>query len=88
MFNIYGYGSNYGQYVALIASGFKSAEQAVRFKKACEEKDIIEYDSFYTLFVGEEIDDPDLKKESEFAVKKGFKEFKEEFLKKDEEKND
>ena len=88
MFNVYGYGSNYGQYITLIASGFKSAEQAIRFKKACKEKDLIDYDYFYTLFVGEEIDDQDLKKESETDVKKGFKEFKEEFLRKEEEKND
>lgn len=85
MFNLYGYGSNYGQYVTLIASGFKSAEQAIRFKIACAEKDVISYDAFYTLFVAEQIDDSELQKENELCVKKGFKEFKEEFLKKDKE---
>lgn len=85
MFNLYGYDSTYGQYVTLIASGFESAEQAIRFKKACDEKDLIDYDYFYTLFVGEQIDDPEMQKENELSVKKGFKEFKEKFLKKDKE---
>lgn len=86
MFNLYGYGStNSAQIVVLIANGFESAEQAIRFKKACDEKDLIDYDYFYTLFVGEQIDDPYLIKESPNIVKQGFKEFKENFLKKDKE---